>query len=36
MAGLMDGSVRFLADTMDMATLRRLTTRDDGFPISNY
>jgi prepilin-type N-terminal cleavage/methylation domain-containing protein len=33
---LMDGSVRFLGNTTDMLTLRRLSTRDDGKQLGNY
>jgi hypothetical protein len=32
----MDGSVKFLAETMDMFTLRKLVTRDDGGTVSNF
>jgi prepilin-type N-terminal cleavage/methylation domain-containing protein len=31
--GIADGSVRFLADTTDLATVARLVTRDDGQPL---
>ena len=30
MAGVNDGSVKFSAETIDMLTLSRLATRDDG------
>ena len=36
MAGLLDGSVKFLAETTDMFTLRKLVTRDDGGTVSNF
>ena len=31
-----DGSVRFLAQTVDMGIVGRLATRDDGQPVPNY
>jgi len=36
MGVLMDGSVRFLAETMDMFTLRKVATRDDGLTLPNF
>ena len=33
---LVDGSVRFLADTMPLADLARLATRDDGQPLASF
>jgi prepilin-type processing-associated H-X9-DG protein len=31
-----DGSVRFIAKTLDMLTLRRLATRDDGQTLGEF
>lgn len=31
-----DGSVRFLSENIDMQTLRRLSTRDDGKPLGEF
>lgn len=31
-----DGTVRFIGNSIDMLTYRRLATRDDGAPISNF
>ena len=31
-----DGSVRFLSENIDMLTLRRLATRDDGQPLGEF
>ena len=36
MGVLLDGSVRYCSETMDMLTLRRLVTRDDGSPLGNF
>ena len=36
LAALCDGSVRFIAETIDLETLRRLFTRNDGKPISLF
>lgn len=33
---LLDGSVRFASNTLDMVTLRRLATRDDSAPLGNF
>jgi prepilin-type processing-associated H-X9-DG protein len=33
---LCDGSVRFLSQTMDLATLAELATRDDRIPLANF
>jgi hypothetical protein len=33
---LCDGSVRFVSENMNMETLRRLATRDDGQPLGEY
>lgn len=33
---LCDGSVRFVADSMTMELLAKLSTRDDGRPIESY
>lgn len=34
MVGVADGSVQFLSENIDMETLRRLCTRDDGQPVT--
>lgn len=33
---LCDGSVRFLSDSLDVLTLKRLATRDDGQPLGEF
>ena len=33
---LCDGTVRFISNNIDMQTLRRLSTRDDGQPIGDF
>lgn len=33
---MLDGSVRFLSDTLDGATLRRLVTRSEGIPAGDF
>ncbi len=33
---LTDGSVRFLGETVDLTTFKRLATRDDGVPVGEF
>ena len=33
---LVDGAVRFVSNSTDMQTLRRIMTRDDGFPVGDF
>ncbi len=35
-AALCDGSVRFVSETIDLATLAQLAVRDDGVPLGDY
>ncbi len=36
MVGMGDGSVQFISETIELETLKKLATRDDGQPVGEF